>query len=105
MPRCLASRFKFDWTLGIVLEEPQNAGLDVMQQPHPEIEHFGADLEGIVQAGEDEASSRQSRFGAARRFPRNRALPVARQISVRQIDDLLACSRPGFPRGSARDQR
>ena len=59
-------------------------------------EQLGADLEGVVQACEDEARRRQSRFGAAWFFLSNGTLPVARQIGVRQINNLLTVVDPVF---------
>src|SRR5690242_21187868 len=49
--------------------QPEHAVRHRMQQPHPQIEHRGLQLGGIVEAAEHETLLRQSRRGTAPTLP------------------------------------
>lgn len=45
---------------GVAFEQPKDATLDLAEQAHPDVEHLGRDLEGVVEAAEHEAARGQA---------------------------------------------
>src|ERR1700687_482798 len=67
---------------GVVSQQPKNAALDGGNQPHPDVEHLGHYLVGIVERAEDGPDRGQSGFAPRRRARCDAPLAVVRLIGV-----------------------
>src|SRR5579864_2135279 len=61
-----------------VFQQPQDAVVDVKQQPHPNVKHFRTELVVVVQTGEDKSVFGKTQLSACRRLFRNWASRIVR---------------------------
>src|SRR5215510_2348668 len=71
-------------------KQPQDAVLDSVQEPHPDVERCRRDLLIAVEAAEDEGLFRQSGFAPRRDARRNSPLGVIDLDAFRKPHDMLA---------------
>ena len=77
----------------VCLRKPQHAAVGILQEPHPDVEHWCGDLGGLIEAAEHQAVFRQSQLVACRSFGRRPSGGVVGVIAVRQMHDLLGEER------------
>ena len=73
----------------VVLEQPEDAIPNLIEQPHPQREKFRRQLVAVVETAEDECSVGQAEIGARGRHIGDRPAPIIALIGVGQGDDLF----------------
>ena len=70
-------------------ERPENRSGNVVQEPHPDLEHLGRDLVGGVEGAEDEAVLGEAAVTPGDDLVRDGTFAVVGLIRVRHADDVL----------------
>ena len=79
--------------------QPKDAAGNLVQDPHPSVEHGRQDLEDIVEAGIDEGTFRQAAFGTGRYDAGDLAPAVVGLVGAGEPDDSLGEMREALTRG------
>src|SRR5262249_49744246 len=75
---------------GVALQQPQNASINLREQPHPNIEYVGGDLEAVIETAENERVRWQTQFISRETTIRDPARCVVDLITVWEVGNFLA---------------